>query len=419
MRKKIQRLLAVLLGISVLVFIGIMVRYRRQTVSETIPKENTREIVVLSYYQQKNIRDALELSAKKYMESHKDIKIVLKYVNPSAFQKEICLEKDGNKLSDMIICDNAMTPALVSMGILQNLSEYYTPQKADTMLQTAYQSTLVGGKPYSVPFVCDPYVVFYNRDYYEKNHIKQPESMEGFVDVLKKVRTFGNYNLAFAAKDTDDISSLFLQMIYQYGGTILDLDGENSLDFYNVVEEFRNDNVIPRDIINWNQEDLMKNFEDGMVINVIARLSSMSLIDEEKIKFSYGIMEIPQANNEVYLMHGENIGITGDSNDREVMEFLEYLISEESIRRFCDAANKVSVYVKYENTPGEEKGLGESFFKKFRYYGTVKRSYSTWFIISEGIKSRFTEFLADLSIHAENEAKLMQNEVRDAILERE
>lgn len=419
MRKKIQKLLAVLLGISILVFIGIMVRYHRQSVSETIPKENAREIVVLSYYQQESIQGALEVLAKKYMESHKDIKIVLRYVNPSAFQKEICLEKDGNKLSDIIICDNAMTPALVSMGIFQDLSGYYTLQKADTMLQTAYQSTLVNGKPYSVPLASDPYVVFYNRDYYEKNHIKKPESMDEFVDVLRKVRTFGNYNLAFAAKDTDDISSLFLQMIYQYGGTILDLDGDNCMDFYNVMQEFRDDNVIPRDIINWNQEDLMKNFEDGMVINVIARLSSMSLIDEERIKFSYGIMEIPQMNNEVYLMHGENIGITGDSNDRDVMEFLEYLISEESVRKFCDTTNKVSVYVKYENTPGEEKGLEESFFKKFRYYGIEKRSYSTWFIISEGIKSRFTEFLADLSIHAENEAKLMQNEVRDAILERE
>lgn len=418
MRKKIQRLLAVLLGISVLVFIGIMVRYRTQTVSETVPQEKAREIVVLSYYQQESIRDSLQFLADKYMESHEDIKIVLKYVNPSAFQKEICLEKDGNKLSDIIICDNVMTPALVSMGIFQDLSEY-SLEKAGAVLPTAYESTLVNGKPYSVPFVGDPYVVFYNRDYYEKKHIQKPKSMDEFVDVLKKVKTFGNYNLAFAVKDADDISSLFLQMIYQYGGSILALDGENSQNFYDVMQEFRDDNVIPRDIINWNQEDLMKNFEDGMVINVIARLSSMSLIDEEKMNFSYGIMEIPYVNNEVYLMHGENIGITGDCNDKDVMEFLEYLISEDSIKKFCDAANKMSVFIEYENHPGEDKGLEKSFFERFRYYGMEKKSYSTWFIISEGIKSRFTEFLADLSIHAENEAKLMQNEVRDAIMERE
>lgn len=418
LKKKIQVLIGIALGVIIVVFVGVLLKYQRGSVPQTTEEEKKRELTVLSYYQEDGIRNALEELASEYMQLHKDVTVKVNYVNPASFQKEICMEKDRDDLSDIVICDNVMTPALESMGIFQDISSVLTTRKIDTLVKTAYRSCIVNGKTYSLPFTCDPYVLFYNKNYYEKNKIQKPKSLDEFVDTLKTVKTLGNYNLAIAGKDADDIASSFLQMIYLYGGTIMDLDGDNSQVFFDTMEELRNYNIYPRDMINWNQQDLMDNFSDGLVVNVIGRLSSMKLLNEEKMNFEYGIMEIPYSKNQAYLFHGENMGITKDCSDREVLDLFEFLTSEDSNRKFCDATAKMSVYVSYENNPGREKGLDDSVGRKTRYYGMEKKSYTSGFVITEAIRSQLTEFYADLSIDGKTAAKQMQDAVREAILER-
>lgn len=416
--KRIRRFIEFLMLLTLFIFVGIIIKYRSGAVDDIVSETSKRELVILSYYQEKHIRTALKKLIEEYETYHPGIKIRMEYVLPSEFEKEICMEKDNNCLADLIICDGVMTSALASMDIFQDVSFLYTAQKEDRLLQTAYGSTLVNGKSYSIPFTCDPYVIFYNKEYYQKKGIQKPESMEEFIKVFRSVKTLGNYNFAFAGKDADDLSSFFLQMIYQYGGTILDLNGQNSMDFYKTMEEFRDYQIIPRDLINWNQQDLMANFSSGFVLNAAAKLSSVTLLKNEKLNFSYGIMEIPFVRNQAYLMNGENIGVTCNPEDTEVLELLEYLTSEESVNTFCEYTGKLSVYVSQEENPGEMYGLEKDFIRKLRYHGMEKKSYSSWFMISAAIKKQITDFIGSSSVGGIQAANETQNAVRDAIMER-
>lgn len=416
--KKIRHFIELLMFITIFLFVGIIFRYRNGDVDEIIPETSERELVILSYYQEKHLRTALKKIIEKYESYHPDIKIRMEYVLPSEFEKEICMEKDNNSLADLIICDNVMTSALVSMDIFQDVSFLYTAQKEDRLLQTAYGSTLVNGKSYGIPFTCDPYVLFYNKEYYQKKGIQKPDNMEEFIRIFRSVKTLGNYNFAFAGKDADDLSAFFLQMIYQYGGTILDLNGQNSMDFYKTLEDFRDYQILPRDLINWNQQDLMANFSSGFVLNVAAKLSSVTLLKNDKPDFSYGIMEIPFVRNQAYLMNGENIGVTCTPEDTDVLEFLDYLTSEESVNTFCEYTGKLSVYVEQEKNPGERYGLETDYIRKLRYHGMEKKSYSSWFMISSAIKNQITNFIGDPSVEGTQAANETQNAVRDAIMER-
>lgn len=416
MKKRVQAVMAVLLCAVVLLLAAVLTQYRRKD----IPLQKTddrRELVILSNYQEKACQKALQVLAEKYMDKHKDILVELKFVSPLDFQKEICLEKDNSSLADIIICENMLTPVMTSMGILRDLSDWYTPQRVDTVLKTGYLSTLVNGKSYGVPFTCDPYVVFYNENYYEKNNISPAKTMEEFVRQLKDVRTLGNFNLAFAGMDANDLSSVFLQLVYLYGGTSLDLNGMNSRELFSVLEELRDARVMPKEMINWNQQDLMSSFQKGLVVNVLAKLSSMSMLPEDEMKFSYGIMELPSEKNQTRLMHGENISVTVGSGS-EAIDLFEFLISRESSEFFCEQTNKMSAHVSVENCPGEEKGLDASFFSEQRYEGMKKNSYSSWFLIASAIEEQLTEFLSSTTLDGDEAAVLMQEAVRAAIMER-
>lgn len=416
MKKQVQVAMAALLCIVVLMLGAVLTEYRQKD-REIQGTDDRRELVVLSNYQEKTCQEALTSLAEDYMEQHEEIRVKLKFVSPLDFQKELCLEKDNSSLADLIICDNMMTPVMNSMEILRDLSDWYTPQRVDTVNQTAYLSTLVNGSSYSAPFTSDPYVVFYNKNYYEKNNISPAKTMEEFVRQLREVRTMGNYNLAFAGKDDGDLAAFFLQMIYLYGGTSLDLDGTNSREFFSVLETLRDARVMPREMVGWNQQDLMGSFQKGLVVNVLAKLSSMSMLPEEEMNFSYGIMELPSANNQACLLHGESVSVTVESGEG-AMELLEFLTSEESSRRFCGETNKMSVHEGVENCPGEDHGLEADFFKKQRYGGMKKNSYSSWFLISSAIEEGLTEFLNSTTQTGDEAAALMQEAVRAAIMER-
>lgn len=406
-------LLAVLLVILGLQFYD----YWQKSMPVPAETEEKREITILSTYEIQYIRDALGHLTDTYMEQHPEVTVTLEFVNPTDFQKKLCLEKDAESLPEMIICDNVMTPALVSMGIYQDISDKIDQKRTDQYLWSAYSTGLVNGKNYAIPFASDAYVLFYNREFFARNRFETPQSLTDLQSMLESVHTLGNYNFAMACKSEEDLAGAFLQMIYLCGGTILDLNGRGSMQFYEMMESFREKNVMPKDMVNWNQQDLMKAFSDEMVMTAVAKLSSAILLEQENMEFEYGIMEMPYEHNQAYLMHGENIGITVDKEDEAVWSLLEYLTGKEAGETFMRETGKFPVRVDVDYTMWSEKGLDKGFVQRQRSQSMAKKSYSTWFLISSAISEQMLDFLTT-SADAKAAAYNMYENVRGAILER-
>lgn len=417
MGKGVVKGMWILLAVTVGFFSLLLYGYWRENQDLVEKTEEMREIVILSTYEVQATRDALFEIVEAYMNQNPEINITIHFVSSSDFQKEISLEKDNDQLSDLIICDNVMTPALVSMGIFQDISEIMNEQKADEYLEVAYNTTLVNGRSYAVPFTCDPYVLFYNKDYFARNSIPVPKTLEELRAAVCSMQTLGNYNFAIACKETEDLSASFLQLIYLFGGNILDLDGAGSLQFYEMMQEFRDRNVVPPDMVNWNQQDLMHYFSDGMVTTAVARLSSATLLEQEQMDFNYGIIEIPYELNQALLFHGENIGITAQGEDVQLQKLLQYLTSEEAVHSFTEKSGKLSVRVEGVNLPVKGVELGEDFMERVKNQSIAKNSYSSWFLISTAISEQMITFLTT-SMEAEEAARHMQDTVREAIMER-
>lgn len=415
---KWQRILCALWMVVLCLLIGVLGKYYQESSEQTTTETERKELIVMATYEAEPYRRILKELVEVYSDNPENPLVKIRFVAQADFQKELCIDKDKGKLPDLIISENVTVPAIVSMGILRDLTEYMDVKKSSQFIRAAYDSTLVDGKCYGVPFTCDPYVLFYNKDYWEKRDAELSADLPETFEVMKANKTLGTYNFGMSIKNKEDVAACFLQMIYSCGGTIRNLNGSQCMELYEIYEEMKNSNMISPDIINWNQSDLMEHFADGMVTMAAAKLSSLSILDSKDVDFEYRIMEIPYAQKQVYLMHGENIGVTVDADYEETIKFLEYLVKKETLEIYSKKTFCLSVRKDLSNNPAPEKGITDEFIERQRKQSVLKSSYSSWFAISGAIAENLTEFFGDTTIGAEKVAEELQEEVRTAILER-
>jgi len=418
MNRITQRILAVLWAVVFLLLISVIIHYYAETKTETVIEPVREELVIMVTYEEESNYEYLKEVVQAYSETEGNPEVTLQYVTQSGFQKQLCIDKDQNKLPDLIICENVMTPALQSMGILEELSAYMTTQKASEYLKNAYNSTVVNGISYAVPFTSDPYVIFYNEDYLVRYGAKMPERMEDFYELCNETSTLGTYNLGIAVKNKEDVTSCFLQMIYSSGGTIRNLDTPDCMRLYGILGDMRDEDLISQDVINWNQKDLMEAFSKGLVNMAIAKLSSMSVLENKEMKFNYKIAEIPYIQKQAYLLQGENIGITTAADYQEALKLTEYLTSEEVVKAYCEKTYCLSVRSDITVNPAKNRGLSDAFVEKERNQNILKSSYTSWFIISDAIAENLADFFGDKTVTPDQIGESMQEDVRSAIMER-
>lgn len=418
MNRTVQRLLIGLWLLVSCLLISVIVKYYRESNETAAAEEKRDQLVIMAVCEEDESGKYLKELVDEYSQVPGNPEVRIQYVSQSGFQKQLCLDKDQNTLPDLIICENVMTPALESMGILRDLSGYMTADRTTLYLKNAYSSTVVNGVCYAVPFTSNPYVVFYNEDHLKKYGASIPEDMEGFYKLCRETNTLGTYNFGIAMKNKEDITSSFLQMIYSAGGTLRSLDTENCMQLYEMLGNMRDEGIMAQDVINWNQKDLMKAFSRGYVKIAIAELSSMSILENSDKKCPYRIAEIPYIQKQTYLLQGDNIGITATADWNESIKLLDYLTSREVIKSYYENTFCLSVRTDLTVNPGLEKGLTDEFVERERNQSILKNAYSTWFIISDGIAGNLTDFFGDKTISPEEVAKRLSVDIRNAIMER-
>lgn len=418
MNRTIQKLLICLWVLVFSLLVSVILQYYREANVVVLKEEKRDQLVIMAVCEEDEGDEYLKKLVDEYSRRPGNPEVRIQYVSQSGFQKQLCIDKDQNNLPDLIICENVMTSALQSMGILKDLSGYMTADRASRYLKNAYSSTVVNGVCYAVPFTSNPYVVFYNEDHLKKHDAIIPDNMEDFYKLCRETNTLGTYNFGIAMKNKEDITSSFLQMIYSAGGTLRSLDTENCMQLYGMLGDMRDEDIIAQDVINWNQKDLMKAFSKGYVKIAVAELSSMSILENSERKFPYRIAEIPYIQKQTYLLQGDNIGVTVTANAGESIKLLDYLTSREVVKSYCESTYCLSVRTDLSVNPGFGRGLTDEFVERERNQSILKSAYSTWFIISDGIAGNLTDFFGDKTITPEEISKRLQGDIRNAILER-
>ncbi len=383
------------------------------------PEPERKVLRILAPYDNTANNKILKDIASQYSKIEGNPNVEIEFLSKNDFKKEICMNLDQNQLADLVVCDNSTMPALINLNVLRDLSEYIN----GTFMVPHYSlvqwnNTRSNGKYYGIPLTCDPYVLIWNKNLFAENDATVPVNWDDLKETARKVQKVGIYGIGIGARQSEEITALFLQMLYSTGGSIREINGEGGMKVFELFNYLKTNKLIPAQCINWNQQDLTKKFVDGEIAMMINNLSALSVIKSKDIDFEVGVGTVPYEKKENFMFHGKNIGITITADYDASIKFLDYITQKSIVSQIADETATIPVHIDVEYN-FEESGyvVSREFVQKQKMHGIAKSSLNSWFDISTAISDGIYQLLSESNSSIRNIADAMQDKVRIAIIE--
>jgi len=415
--------LNLLTSLLVLLILFLVVsNYTRGSSKQTQPagKEPEGKVLQILFPYETTVSSKMLLNlANQYSQLEGNPKIEVIFLSKNDFKKEICINLDQERLADLIICDNSIMPALINLNVLRDLSGYiYNTYKMPHYYWGQWNNTRNDGKYYGVPFTCDPYVLIWNKKLFEESKVSVPKTWEELKTAAREVQKVGIYGIGIGARQPEEITAVYLQLLYSTGGSIREINGEGGLKVFELLRYLKRNKLLPVQCINWNQEDLTNKFLDGEIAMMINNLSALSVIKESNTDFEIGVAAVPYDKKENYMFHGKNIGISVTADYEASIKFLDFITQKSTVRKIAEESETIPVQVDVEyDFTQDGYAVSQDFIQKQKEHGIAKSSLNSWFDISAAISDGVFELLSETEPSLQNIADVIQDKVRIAIIE--
>lgn len=419
---KMFRLNIIMLFAVIFVLLFIISDYSKESNKQaqaTDPVAERKVLRILAPYDTTADSQMLEDIASQYSMIKNNPMVEIKFISKNDFKKEICMSLDQNQLADLIICDNSVMPALINLNALRDLSDYVNDNfKASHYSLVQWNNTRNDGKYYGIPFTCDPYVLIWNKKMFTRNYVAAPETWEELKSAARKVQKIGVYGIGIGARQPEEVTGLFLQLLYSTGGSIRELNGEGGMKVFELLDYLKTNKLLPVKCINWNQQDLTNKFIHGEIAMMINNLSALSVIKDANVDFKVGVGAVPYEKKENYMFHGKNIGVSITADYAASIQFLDYVTQKSIVSQIANETESIPVQLDVEyNFKDDGFMISEDFVQKQKRHGIAKSSLNSWFDISSAISDGVYKLISETNPSVQSIANNMQDKVRIAILE--
>ena len=411
---KIKKMLIVLAGIVLIAFLWIYLQFLG---SHKIEKGKEREadvISVMAPYEVKQYQTVLKEIGEAYSQESGNKKIEFEFIPEENIKKELLLRNLNKKNEvDMVICANTLMPELIRMVFFKELTvEEEMYQKVRQ--QTLWNSVKENGKIYGIPFVCDPYVLFYRKDRMEENNLACPETWEEFEICGRAMKKLGIRSIGIPGRREDDFACIFRIMLYSSGGNFLSMDQEAGIQTFERIQRMVRQNLIDREMINYTPKDLAVEFAEGKINMMINQMSMSALLRESDAASEIGVSRLPDDVAGSVFLYGENVGIMQDA-DPQTEGFLEFLIRKENAEKIVNEMGVLSPFidVAYAKTGEIYLEDEEELFKDAK----TMETYATWTRMSEDIAQGMYEIIEEYRADPKETAREVHDKVRISIME--
>lgn len=409
------------LGVIFILLIIVSV-YSRNSLKQSQVVGNAAErkvLRILAPFETTTSSELLQDIASQYSKIDSNPKVEIEFISKNDFKKEICMNLDHSKLADLVICDNSTMPALIHLNVLRDLSDYINETfKVSHYSLAQWNNTRSDGKYYGIPFTCDPYVLIWNKNLFDKNNVSVPEDWHALKAAARKVEKVGTYGIGIGARQPEEMTAFFLQMLYSTGGSIREINGEGGMKVLELLNYLKTNKLLPVQCINWNQLDLTNKFIDGEIAMMINNLSALSVIKNGNIDFEVGVAAVPFQKKENYMFHGKNIGISVTADYDASIKFLDYITQKNIVSQIAAATESIPVQVDVAyDFKNDGYVISKEFIEKQRGQGIAKSTLNLWFDISAAISDGIYQLFNEANPSLKNIADTMQDKVRIAIIE--
>lgn len=315
--------------------------------SSEIPQETSEQTELLSVtipYESMEEQQEMQQLAQEFMQQNPDIKIILRFYPYAEYWKSLYLDYSQQSISDLMIMNTSMIPAIQNLNILCKMDTYLKSNGLYAVFPNKLlDGVTIDGNFYGVPFSCYTYALYCNTDILNKHHCTPPETWEEFYYVCEEISTEPAASFAIAAAPSEELTNQFLQFLYANNTTVRNLKSSNGIDTFKLFADLSEKRLISKDCVNWNQNDLAQKFinqEVSMMVNSSAQLPALL---EKELPFQWTAVSVPTAGPAQSLFSERCISVTKDANWKLSTRFLEFLISKQAVSNRAELLGSLPV----------------------------------------------------------------------------
>jgi multiple sugar transport system substrate-binding protein len=334
----------------------------------------------------------------KYEESHPNVKIERTYFPFADLKTKLLQGVAGDQLPDIVLIDNPDHQAFAEAGVFADITEEVKEWgEADMYYEGPMASTMLDGKHYGIPHDSNALALFYNKDIFEEAGISEPpKTWEELKATAKKLTNSDRKGLAISAVKSEEGTFQFLPFLWQSGADLDSFDSPEAISALQLIQDMVNEGSISENVINWDQQDVMVQFQTGKVAMMVNGPWQLPTLRKE-VKFNWDVALMPEGKQSASILGGENWAITSTSEHKtQAWEFLKWSAQPEIQGPMHELGGQLPNHSDVAEDPNYEWNKDEQMqvfvqqikTAKPRAYGTNYPEIST--IVQEAIQRALT-----------------------------
>lgn len=259
---------------------------------------------------------------------------------------------------DIYDTDQPWISEFASKGYLEPLGDKLTNDDKNDFYEAALDASSYNGEIYSIPFFVHTPIVFYRTDLFEAAGIKEfPKTWDEYAAAAKKLTDGEVYGTIIEAKQAGEPVTHLVDWIYQAGGSIIDADGnitinspENQEVFQYLLKMMYEDESVMPGSVGYDNADVHNLFMQGkvaMVKNWPYMYAMAKDPEQSKVSDSFAIAVQPAGKEQATAAWTWGFGISSSSKNKEAAwEFIKWATSSKKLAELgianCNPVPRIS-----------------------------------------------------------------------------
>jgi multiple sugar transport system substrate-binding protein len=256
------------------------------------------------------------------------------YLPRNELLKRYALGVVSNELPEIGMVDNPDSPSFAAMGMWLDITDRTAALPNPKYLDGPLNSGKLNGKQYTLPMRSNCLGLWSSDEMLKAAGVaKLPQTWDELLavcEVLKKANP-NVYPLGFCAAKTEEGTFQFLPWLLSTGATWDTMDSPDAARALSFYKTLADNKYVSPEVINWTQNDVMKQFASGNLAMMINGSWHVSTLRAEVPNMKYTVSNIPQDKKYASSLGGENIGMTKAAAGKEdkVWDFIKWFLSLE------------------------------------------------------------------------------------------
>lgn len=306
--------------------------------SESAKPAENKKLTLWFYFDGKERFDKIKTLTDDYTKLNPNIEIEPVYVPFADFKKRLSVGIAASELPDLVIIDNPDHAAYAAMGLFADITDKLADwADKDQFFPGPWKSASYEGKQYGVPLGSNNLALFYNEKMLADAGVTPPQTWDELKAAAKKLTKDGVTGLGISAPANEEGTFQFLPWLLSAGANFDTVGSAEGTKAYGVLADLIKDGSMSKEVINWTQSDVMKQFAAGklaMMINGPWQIPELVATAPDK---KFGLAFVPKDKQFASVLGGENLGVVNGKNVDEAVAFIKYVASPDVIKPFTQS----------------------------------------------------------------------------------